>query len=101
MTSSEQPDEARHRHFRNSLVLVGFLAIAGYFLWTEHRAHLLAAVPYLPWLLLLACPLMHLFMHGGHGRHDNAGRTRNVPDDAETSEGSREVGQIPKENHHA
>jgi hypothetical protein len=21
----------------------------------------------LPYLLLMACPLMHLFMHGGHG----------------------------------
>jgi hypothetical protein len=23
----------------------------------------------LPYLLLLACPLMHVFMHGGHGGH--------------------------------
>lgn len=53
---------------------LGFLAIAGYFLLTEHRAHV---VPYLPFLLLLACPLMHLFMHrghGGHGRHYQANR---------------------------
>jgi len=35
----------------------------------EHRAHLLG---WLPWLFLLACPLMHVFMHGGHGHggHD-------------------------------
>ena len=46
---------------------LGFLAIAGYFLLTEHRAHV---IPYLPFLLLLACPLMHLFMHRGHGGHD-------------------------------
>ncbi len=52
------------------LVLVGFLAIAAYFLVTEHRAHLYGA---LPWLLLLACPLMHLFMHHGHGRHSDGG----------------------------
>jgi hypothetical protein len=26
-------------------------------------------VPYLPWLFLAACPLMHMFMHHGHGRH--------------------------------
>lgn len=45
---------------------LGFLAVAGYFLLTEHRAHV---VPYLPFLLLLACPLMHLFMHRGHGGH--------------------------------
>lgn len=35
----------------------------------EHQAHLLG---WLPWLFLLACPLMHVFMHGGHGHggHD-------------------------------
>ncbi len=54
---------------RSGVVLIGFLAVAAYFLITEHSAHLALAVPYLPWLLFLACPLMHLFMHGGHGRH--------------------------------
>ena len=58
---------------RANIILLGFLAIGGYFLITEHGAHI---VPFLPWLLLLACPLMHLFMHGGHGGHhsdDQAG----------------------------
>jgi hypothetical protein len=45
------------------LTLLGFLAIAGFFLWEEHKAHLLGILPY---GLLLLCPLMHLF-HGGHG----------------------------------
>lgn len=50
-------------------VLIGFLAIAAFFLFGEHRAHALGALPY---LLLLACPLMHIFMHRGHGgdKHD-------------------------------
>jgi hypothetical protein len=55
---------------RGGIVLCGFLAIAGFFLLTEHTAHVFGA---LPWLLVLACPLMHLFMHhgtGGHGEHD-------------------------------
>ena len=48
-------------------VFWGFLLIAAYFLLTEHRAHV---VQYLPFLLLLACPLLHLFHgHGGHGGH--------------------------------
>ena len=47
------------------IVLCVFLAIGAFFLWIEHRAHMLGV---LPWLLLAACPLMHLFMHrGGHG----------------------------------
>ena len=51
---------------RFNWVFVAFLAIAAFFLFTEHRAHLLGALPF---LLLLACQLMHLFMHGGHGAH--------------------------------
>ena len=39
---------------------------AGFFLVTEHAAHLYGALPF---LLLLACPLMHYFHHG-HG-HDH------------------------------
>jgi len=54
---------------RQGLVLMAFLAIAGYFLWTEHRAHVIGALSWLPWLLLLACPLLHVFMHRGHGGH--------------------------------
>ncbi len=41
-------------------------AVAAWFLLTEHRAHLFGA---LPWLILLVCPLMHVFMHRGHHRH--------------------------------
>jgi Protein of unknown function (DUF2933) len=53
---------------RRSLVLIAFLAIVGFLLFTEQRAHLFGILPY---LLLLACPLMHMFMHGSHGKRDN------------------------------
>ncbi len=43
-----------------------FLAIALFFLWEEHKAHILGALPY---ALLLLCPLIHVFMHRGHGAH--------------------------------
>ena len=48
-----------------------FMLIAGavgiYYLLTEHLAHITQAVPY---LFLLACPLMHMFHgHGHHGHH--------------------------------
>ena len=45
-----------------------FIAIAAYFLWTEHRAHVAGVLPY---LLLLACPIIHLLMHRGHGRRED------------------------------
>jgi hypothetical protein len=37
--------------------------VAGWFLWTEHRAHLFG---FLPYLVLLVWPLMHVFMHRRH-----------------------------------
>lgn len=63
---------------RGKIVLAVFLAIAAYFLLTEHRAHLFG---YLPYLLLLACPLLHMFHHGGHGGHGghDAPQDKNTP----------------------
>lgn len=64
-----------------SWALLGFLAIAGFFLFTEHRAHVFGLLPY---LLLLACPFMHFFMHRGHGGgHAGHGGARPGPEDAE------------------
>ncbi|MBX4906810.1 MULTISPECIES: DUF2933 domain-containing protein [Rhizobium] len=47
-------------------VFIAFAAIALALIAYEHRVHVLGI---LPWLLILACPLMHLFMHHGHGGH--------------------------------
>ena len=59
---------------RSGLVFLGFIAIAAFFLFTEHRAHLFGILPF---VLLLLCPLLHLF-HGGHGQngdgHDHRGQ---------------------------
>ena len=63
---------------RTGLALVAFLAIGAFFLATEHTAHFFRALPF---LLLLACPLLHLFMHGGHGGKSagHAGHTADAP----------------------
>lgn len=43
--------------------------VAGFYLLREHWSHVLG---YWPYLLLLACPLMHLMHgHGGHGGHEH------------------------------
>ena len=47
-------------------VFIAFAAIAFALIAYEHRVHVFGI---LPWLLILACPLMHLFMHRGHGGH--------------------------------
>lgn len=51
---------------KGGIVLIGFLLVAAFDLLTEHTAHAFGMLPY---LLILACPLMHLFMHHGHGGH--------------------------------
>lgn len=58
------------------LALIGFLLIGAFYLLTEHQAHLFGV---LPWLLLLACPLLHLFMHGGHGHGRDDGSAGDGP----------------------
>ncbi|MET3605915.1 hypothetical protein ABIC99_003750 [Sphaerotilus sulfidivorans] len=63
---------------RLGLGWLALAAVAGWFLLTEHRAHLFGA---LPWLVLLACPLMHVFMHGRHhhGRHGHGPSADRAP----------------------
>ena len=56
-------------HIPSWVAVCGFLAMAVFLLWEEHEAHILGALPY---LFLLLCPLMHFFMHRGHG-HDHGG----------------------------
>ena len=66
---AHQPDQDNAPPFWRSRYAIGLLvlgAVAAYFLLSEHRAHFFGALPF---LLLLACPLMHVFMHGGHGGH--------------------------------
>jgi hypothetical protein len=77
--NGEPPEGRSWFRSRSGLVLLAFLAIAGFFLVTEHTAHVLGVLPY---LLLLACPLLHMLHrghgggHGGHGSHGGDGGTR-------------------------
>lgn len=53
------------------------IAVVGYFLLAEHAAHIF---PFLPFLFLLLCPLMHLFMHGNHQHGGHASEGDHAPD---------------------
>ncbi len=55
-----------------------FLAIAAFFLLTEHRAHVLGALPY---ILILSCPVIHFLMHGRHGHGRRAGAAHEHAED--------------------
>ena len=53
-------------HTRTGVAVIGLALVAAFYALRKHWGHALGALPY---LLLLACPLMHLLMHRGHGRH--------------------------------
>lgn len=55
---------------RWGLILTLALAALGIYLFMTHTGHVLTALPY---LLLMACPLMHLFMHKGHTHRHGKG----------------------------
>ncbi len=64
--SDTHPHHHHHQYTaprRASIALIGFLLIGGYYLVTEHRAHLLGIIPF---LFLPLGLVMHRFMHG-HG----------------------------------
>lgn len=73
MSRGHEPGEASAPFWRSrhGIGLFVIAAVAGYFLFAEHAAHVAG---YLPWLLLAACPLMHFFMHRPHG-HRGHGRS--------------------------
>jgi hypothetical protein len=48
------------------------LAVLGAYLLWNHTGHVVYALPY---LILLACPLMHVFGHH-HGRHNKPENTK-------------------------
>ncbi|WP_270933173.1 DUF2933 domain-containing protein [Falsiroseomonas oryzae] len=54
---------------RTGVAAIGFAMVGTFYVLREHWGHSLGALPY---LLILACPLMHLFMHHGH-RHPGGG----------------------------
>ena len=55
---------------RTGVATLVALSVIGFLIYEGHGAHLLG---YAPFLLILACPLMHIFMHGGHGGHHHGG----------------------------
>jgi hypothetical protein len=74
-TSAHAPDNGPRRGPWTT-VGVMLLLIGGFYLLREHWGHVAGLWPY---LLLLGCPLMHLFHgHGGHGHghHQEATRSR-------------------------
>ena len=81
------PEERHWWQTRGGIALIGFLAIAGFFLVTEHTAHVFGVLPY---VLLLACPLLHFFMHSHrHDGHGSGGGAAHEHDDVKARRGEQ------------
>ena len=81
---TRQPEGSPFWRSAAGLAALGFGAVAAYFLFTEHRAHLFGI---LPWLVILVCPVMMMFMHRGHKHQEHASQ---LPGHAEPSSSQRE-----------
>ncbi len=57
-------------------IALGVAVLLGGYLVVWHGAHLAAALPF---LVLAACPFVHIFMHRGHGHHHGKGTSEVVP----------------------
>ena len=71
MMHSHKHDDSECKHeswlcSRTGIATLVAVSVLGFLIYEGHGAHLLGIVPY---LLILSCPLMHIFMHGGHGGH--------------------------------
>ena len=66
-----------------TLAMLAFAAALVFLFFGEHRVHVLG---WLPFLLLLACPLLHMTMHGGHGGHGGNGK-RVAPEEPDGARG--------------
>lgn len=87
-------DTGNSTNSRITIVLIAFAAIGAFLLLAEHRAHVL---PFLPWLFLAACPLMHIFMHRGHahGSHSDG----DARDDQGTAPRNSSAGESAAHSH--
>lgn len=82
------------------LASMGLIGAVTYFLLMEHQQHVWQ---YLPFLIFLACPLMHMFMHGGHGDHSHHGEHDGVDEgkpDQDAYQQGLEEGRKQAENRH-
>ena len=70
---SNHDHASQRRRFSLPLILIGLAAIAAFLVLNGHGYHLLSL---LPLLILLACPLMHMFMHHGRGGHNHRERSK-------------------------
>jgi len=81
---------------RTGLVTIALLAIAGFFLVVEHYAHVFGLLPF---ALLLLCPLLMQFMHGGQGDHAGHSSQPQRDDQPDNPQNPRDGGSDNPQGH--
>lgn len=61
------------------MVILVLLSFAGYIFFREHQSHILQALPN---VILLLCPLMHIFMHDLHRNHGENVTNKEIENEA-------------------
>ncbi len=94
MNLSNEPGQGRQSRPNwsriNQWLLWLGLAAAVAWMFYRHNAHLLQLLPF---LFILACPLMHVFGHGGHGGHGGHAGHGNAPSSDADDQTTRRPGQ--------
>lgn len=62
------------------MLVTAALAAGGFYILREHWGHFWGLAPY---LLFLACPIVHLFLHRGHGSDQGAHHGKPAQHDTE------------------
>ena len=81
---NNQSGRAARSSWQARLSIWLLIGIAAFYLFSEHQAHLVASLSWLPLLLLLACPFIHFFGHGHHGSHGDHGSPKIIESDSPT-----------------
>ncbi len=82
---------------RTGIATLVVVSVLGFLIYEGHGAHLLG---YAPFLLILACPLMHIFMHGGHGGHGGHGSRRDEEEETRAPENQEKNKEHSHGGHH-
>ena len=56
------------------MTIIAIVSLVSIYILNEHGAHFLQILPF---LILAACPLMHLFMHHGHNHSNEMSKQEN------------------------
>lgn len=76
---------------RTGIATIVAVSVLSFLIYQGHGAHLLG---FLPYLLILSCPLMHIFMHGGHG-----GRQHNEEDTSALTPEEKKKREVEQKQH--